>query len=285
MVVAIKESEKKETKLKNGIIVPEDIKLSPQDIEALNELAETQSPKEIEELLVAERSRQQKQEQENLERMFRGYPTLNKSSSASCVEYSKSKMYSTQKGFSYYQERKVKRGSKIKRAKQVIRNPLHLPGWWRDILKKKKDYGIPEHGDKERVISKAKKFFKWEKGEWTLGVWWARVPIEALWEFALAATDKYACDRNPVYFAKCLATAAELFPRYPDPRVWHEVSQRLGPYFKLSRERLLMLLEAITKALKQVLRGGELLNNLIKKFLPVPKRADIEMFKPGWDTS
>ena len=86
MVVAIKESKKKEIKLKNGIIVPEDIKLRPRDIEALNELAETQSPKEIEELLVAERLRQQKQKQENLERMFRGYPPLNKSSSASCVE-------------------------------------------------------------------------------------------------------------------------------------------------------------------------------------------------------
>ena len=156
MVVAIKKSEKKE------------IKLSPQDIEALNELAETQSPKEIEELLVAERVRQQKQEQENLERMFRGYPPLKKSSGASCVENNKSKMYSTQKRSGYYQERKAERKFKIKGAKKVIENPLRLPGWWRDILKKKKDYGLPEHGDKEDVISKTKKFFKWENGEWTL---------------------------------------------------------------------------------------------------------------------
>ena len=273
MVVAIKKFEKKE------------IKLSPQDIEALNKLAETQSPKEIEELLVAERLRQQRQEEENLERMFRSHPPLEKPSGFSCIEYLLIKRHSTQERLNYYQEKRTERNSQKEEVEKTLKHLPNLPGWWRNILKKKKDYGLPEHGDKEDVISKIKKFFKWERGEWTLGVWWARVPIEAFWEFALAATDKYACDRNPVYFIKCLATAAELFPKYPDPRVWHEVSQRLGPYFKLSRERLLMLLEAITKALKQVLRTGELLSDLIRKFLPVPKRADVEMFKPGWDTS
>jgi len=47
MTIAIKEPSTKKTseeiKLKNGITIPDDIKLRPQDIEALNELAETQS--------------------------------------------------------------------------------------------------------------------------------------------------------------------------------------------------------------------------------------------------
>ena len=272
----------KEIKLKNGVIVPGDIKLSPQDLAKLEELSESLPPEEIEGLLRAQRLSQQKREEEELKRMFR---ESSRSSDISCIEYSKNKLYSMQKRSSYYQKRKAERNFKKKAIEDLIKNLPHLPGWWREILKKKKEYNLPKIGDKEKAISKAKRFFKWEKGEWTLGAWWSRVPIEALWEFAFAATEKYACDRNPVYFIKCLATAATLFSRYPNPRVWHEVSQRLGPYFKLSRERLLTLLEAVTKALKQVPKAGEMLSDLIRKFLPVPKRRDVEMFKPGWDTS
>ena len=136
MVVTI---EKKEIKLKNGVIVPEDIKLRPQDIEALNELAQTQSPKEIEELLIAKRVRQQKQEQENLERMLRGYPPLKKSLGSSCVEDNKNKIYSTQKGFNYYQEKKVERNSQKRKAEKTLKHLPSLPGWWRNFLKKKKE--------------------------------------------------------------------------------------------------------------------------------------------------
>ncbi|MCL0094499.1 hypothetical protein M1N58_01180 [Dehalococcoidales bacterium] len=272
----------KEIKLKNGVIVPKDIKLSPQDLAKLEELSKSLSAEETEELLKAQRLSQQKRE-EDLKRMFRETP---RSSDIFCVEYNeKNKLYSTQKRSSYYQERRAERDSKKKRAEKLLKNLPHLPGWWREILKKKKDYAIPERGEKEKIIARAKEFFNWEKGEWTLGTWWSRVPMEALWEFAFAAAEKYACGRNPVYFIKCLATAAELFSRYPDPRVWREVSQRLGPYLKLSRERLLMLLEAVTRALKQFLETGGILSDLIRKLLPVPKRRDVEMFKLGWDTS
>ena len=43
-----------------------------------------------------------------------------------------------------------------------------------------------------------------------------------------------------------------------------------------------MLLEAITKALKQVLRAGKLLPDLIRKFVPpVPKRANVGDVQAG----
>lgn len=137
-------------------------------------------------------------------------------------------------------------------------------GWWREILPTKGTFNIPPGGEREDRIRKAQELCH-TNGTWTLRVWWGRIPQGTLWEYATSATKHWAGHPNLIYFAKCLATAAHLWKDFPDPAVWHELSQWLHRWGFSSRRFLIFLLNKV-----KAICGKRFREEFLKEFTSVP---------------
>lgn len=222
--------------------IPPDLVLSYKEREGFLELAQKLSPTELQALIQGCRLAQQKSGK-----------SISKLKAAACVEEKKhiiSSKQDSKKRYSFFIQTKENRARKKAKLEKGLKHLPKVAGWWRGILRTKAFYALPTEGDKEITLLKALAFFGWQQGNWTLNTWWGRVPNQALWEYAMAATDEYGLDHNPHYFIKCLHTAAMLWTRFPVPRVWREVVGYAARRFKcLSRNVLLYLLTAMMKAL------------------------------------
>ncbi|MBA7621317.1 hypothetical protein ES703_28677 [subsurface metagenome] len=218
--------------------IPPDLILSDKDRHTLLEFARKLPPDEFQQLIEGYRIAQQKSGK-----------TVQQLKQAICVEDNRTIISSTQKRKNYYfQTVDNRKAHKAKLEKRLKHLPM-IAGWWRKLLNKKRDYALERYGDKEASVLKVKAFFHWHEGDWTLGVWWARIPNEALWDYAIAATKEYGLDHNPCYFIKCLHTAALFWSRFPEARLWREVVQHAHRFKNLSRQVLLCLLTAMMKAM------------------------------------
>ena len=137
--------------------IPPDLILSDKDYNTLLEFAQKLSPYDFQQLIEGYRIAQQKSGK-----------TIKQLKQAACVEDNNTIISSTQKRKNYYFEtvdkRKAQKGKLEKRLK-------HLPmvaGWWRKVLKRKRDYTLERYGDKEAAILKAKAFLHWQEGDRTL---------------------------------------------------------------------------------------------------------------------
>lgn len=222
----------------NPPTIPPDLILSDKDRNTLIEFAQKLSPADFQQLIEGYRIAQQKSGKSVLQ--------LKR---AICVEDNNTIISSTQKRKNYYFQTLDNRKARRAKLKKGLKHLPMVAGWWREVLSKKRDYALEKYGDKEATILKAKAFLHWQEGDWTLGVWWSRVPNEALWDYAIAATKEYGLDHNPGYFIKCLHTAALLWRRFPVARLWREVVQHTQRFKNLSRRVLLCLLTAMMKAL------------------------------------
>lgn len=128
--------------------------------------------------------------------------------------------------------------------------------WWRKYLKTKVYYQIPEEGDRG-IVREIMFYFRW-MGDWTLNVWWNRVPSRTLWEFALEVVKVWGRNkRSSKLFLIVLSSIAERFKEFKDFRIWKNVKDELprwAKYPKLSLKLLLFLLRRCKEKLERVLR-------------------------------
>ncbi|MBA7522499.1 hypothetical protein ES705_14618 [subsurface metagenome] len=218
--------------------IPADLILSDKDRNTLLEFAQKLSPFDFQQLIEGYRIAQQKSGK-----------TVLQLKRAACVEDNINIIPSTQARKNYYYQTLDNRKAQKAKLEKRLKNLPMVAGWWRKVLDKKQDYALERCGDKEATLLKAKGFFHWQEGDWTLGVWWGRIPNEALWDYAIAATKEYGLDHNPHYFVKCLHTAALLWRRFPVAKLWREVVPHAHRFKNLSRQVLLCLLTAMMKAL------------------------------------
>jgi len=167
-----------------------------------------------------------------------------------------SRPYSTQgKPHSFFRERLRCRALEEMKGIHRLSHLPRLPGWWREIIKRKREYRLPPSPmaevEREGIIREVKGLFAWRRGEWTLNVWYSRIPQPCLWRFAIEATRRYSFFPNAVYFAKCLDTAASLFKGFPYPEVWERLIQHCGRWHALSRRRLCFLLRMLKRFLER----------------------------------
>ena len=197
------------------------------------------------------------------------------------IQKKRKKDFDAKRGGSYFRIRRMQLEAKRAAAMRTAENPGRLPGWWREIIKKKKEYDLPELSSEEELeekVKETKEFLGWKKGDWTLGQWANRIPIKELWDYALSVTGKVCAKPNAVYLAHALDTAASLFNFAPVRKVWELVAMR-APLFcwqgkGISREQLMNLLRAIAASL-----AFDELASKFREFLPAPKRRDIELMQ------
>ena len=240
--------------------IPPDLILSDKDHSALIELAQKLPPGDFQQLIEGYRIAQQKS----------GKSVAQLKAEATCIEKNSNILPSTQdrkRLYAYFIQTRNNRARKKGRLEKGLKHLPKVAGWWRAVIKTKATYSLATEGDKQATLLKAKAFFGWQQGDWTLNTWWGRIPNQALWEYAMADTGEYGLDHNPVYFARCLHTAATLWRRFPVPKLWCEVVKHAHRFKNLSRNVLLCLLTAMMKALSKT---GASFGEWVLRFIAFP---------------